>query len=134
LGHLNDLLQDARDHGTFSPRLLDESLKSAVRGYWLELTTDQETLQQIRNIINQLLTMNDGPTQEAVNSAFGDAVRSSANQFGGDLRLLKIMLFNHETRQLRTGLRPTNEIIQFHRDRSYFTDQSVANFLNTLNL
>ena len=110
-------------------------LRKAVVGYWLDLTATDETLLEIRNIINEVLNMgNNGPSQEAVDAAFGDAIRSSANQYSGDLRLVQIMLMDRNTRQLRTGLRPSNETIQYHRDSSLFTDQKITNFLRSLNL
>jgi hypothetical protein len=130
----NQLLQHARDHGTFSQQLLNESLKGAVVGYWLDLTADQEKLRRVRNVINEVLNINDGPTQEGIDLAFGIAISSSANQLSGDLRLLQIMLFDRDTRQLRTGLRPSNERIIYHRDQGVFTDANIINFLNSLNL
>ncbi|MBS0271378.1 MAG: hypothetical protein JSR85_01875 [Proteobacteria bacterium] len=129
------LLQQARIHGTFSQELLNESLNSAVVGYWLDLRYDEGKLLQIRNVINELLNMNDnGPTQMGVDFAFRMAVSSSANQFSGDLRLLQIMLFDRTTRQLRTGLRPTNEIIKDLREINVFTDKKITEFLKSLNL
>jgi hypothetical protein len=113
----------------------NDVLRKAVGGYWLDLTATDETLLEIRNIINQVLNMeNNGPSQEAVDAAFGNAIRSSANQYSGDLRLIQIMLLDRNTRQLRTGLRPSNETIQYHRDSNHFTDQKITNYLNTLNL
>lgn len=113
----------------------NDTLRKAVGSYWLDLTATQETLLEIRNIINEVLNMeNNGPSQEAVDAAFGNAVRSSANQYSSDLRLVQIMLMDRNTRQLRTGLRPSNEAIISHRDNGLFTDQKITAFLRSLNL
>ena len=131
----NELLQEARNCRTFSQELLNEALRGAVIGHWLYLTADQGTLEQIHNVINQLLNMNNnGPDQKAVDSAFGDAIRSSANQDSGGLSLLQTILLDRTTNQLRTGLRPSNETIQYLRNSSYFTDPTITNFLRSLNL
>jgi len=113
----------------------NDTLRKAVGSYWLDLTSTDETLREIRNIINEVLNMgNNGPSQEAVDAAFGNAVRSSAHQGSGDLRLVTIMLMDRNTRQLRTGLRPSNETIKSHRESGLFTDENITTFLKSLKL
>jgi len=136
-GHLetfNYLLQHARDHGTFTKDLLNESLKSAANGYSSQYLT-YNNYTPIRDLVNQLLNMGhqDGPTQEAVDTAF---IIAAKNGLGGselgNLRLVKIMLLDRATGKLRTGLRPSNEVINMCKTGHAYED--IADFLNTLNL
>lgn len=134
----NDLLQQAKNRGTFRQVLLNESLVSVVGGYQnciVELmglenpVARQEKLRPYRDIVNQLLNMNEnGPTQEGVDRAFGVAVTAVQ-----DLHLVKIMLLDRSTNGLRTGLRPSNPEIIRHRN-GFCPNESIANFLKSLNL
>jgi len=126
----NHLLQQAKNRGISTKDFLNESLKSAVDGYWSK-RVNEERRQQIRNVINLLLNMNDGPNPITVFRAFGEAVSSSVNR---DLSLLREMLLDRNTGQLRTGLRPTNDTIRYLGNEIFHTDENMGHFLCSFDL